>query len=82
VAVGSIFPTSTKKDTRPAGLDILRSVRDSIDTPLVAIGGINEKNAEEVINAGADSICVATAVTASTDPKTSAEILAEKFSHV
>jgi len=82
VAVGSIFPTSTKKDTRPAGLDILRSVRDSINTPLVAIGGINEKNVEDVINAGADSICVATAVTASADPKTSAEILAEKFSGV
>lgn len=82
VAVGSIFPTSTKKDTRPAGLDILRSVRDSINTPLVAIGGINEKNADDVISAGADSICVATAITASADPKASAEILAGKFSDV
>jgi len=37
--------------------------------PLVAIGGINETNAFQVIQAGADGIAVVSAICASPDPE-------------
>lgn len=60
LAVGPIFPTSTKSDTSPiVGLEGLKRIRSEIgDFPLVAIGGIQAKNAPTVLKAGADSVAV------------------------
>ncbi len=64
VAIGPIFPTSSKKDTEPVlGLENLRKVRDVLGViPLVAIGGITRINAREVLAAGADSVAVISAL--------------------
>lgn len=64
LAIGPIFATTTKSDTAPVlGLDGLRTVRQAIgDFPLVAIGGITRDNAREVIQAGADSVAVISAL--------------------
>ena len=64
LAIGPIFATTTKSDTAPViGLDGLRAVRQEIGTfPLVAIGGITRENAQEVIQAGADSVAVISAL--------------------
>jgi len=64
LAIGPIFATTTKTDTAPVlGLDGLRAVRMAIGAfPLVAIGGITHANAREVVDAGADSVAVISAV--------------------
>jgi thiamine-phosphate pyrophosphorylase len=64
LAIGPIFATTTKTDTAPVlGLDGLTAVRRAIGTfPLVAIGGITHANAHQVIQAGADSVAVISAV--------------------
>lgn len=64
LAIGPIFATTTKSDTAPVvGLDGLRVVREAIgEFPLVAIGGITHENAREVIQAGADSVAVISAL--------------------
>jgi thiamine-phosphate pyrophosphorylase len=64
LAIGPIFSTTTKTDTAPVlGLDGLRAVRRTIGQfPLVAIGGITLNNAREIIDAGADSIAVISAL--------------------
>ena len=62
IAVGSIFTTKTKLNSRPAGLDILRRVAGDAVAPVVAIGGINADNINAVAAAGADAVCVASAV--------------------
>ena len=64
VAIGPIFATTTKSDTAPVlGLEGLRTVRQAIGTfPLVAIGGITHGNASKVIEAGADSVAVISAL--------------------
>jgi len=64
LAVGPIFSTGTKSDTAPVlGLQALRAVRQAIGRfPLVAIGGINAGNAREVMDAGADSVAVISAL--------------------
>lgn len=64
IAIGPIFATSSKTDTFPtlglAGLEAVRKVVGNF--PLVAIGGISHANAREVIEAGADSVAVISAL--------------------
>jgi thiamine-phosphate pyrophosphorylase len=64
LAIGPIFATTSKSDTAPVlGLEGLRTVRRAIGAfPLVAIGGISHANAREVIEAGADSVAVISAL--------------------
>lgn len=62
IAVGSIYPSPSKEKTRPAGLKTLREVKRAVSQPVVAIGGINQDNVRPVIKAGADAICVISAV--------------------
>jgi thiamine-phosphate pyrophosphorylase len=75
VAVGSIYPTSSKEHTRPAGLETLHEVREATRLPIVAIGGINEDNIAEVMNAGADAVAVISAVLGAGDPAAAARRL-------
>ena len=79
IAVGSIYTTDTKSDTRPAGLSTLRDVADRVSAPIVAIGGIKASNIEAVAKAGADCVCVATAVTMAPDPAAATRELVERF---
>lgn len=64
IAIGPIFETATKSDTSPTlGLTGLRAVRKAVgNVQLVAIGGICHDNAREVIEAGADSVAVISAL--------------------
>jgi thiamine-phosphate pyrophosphorylase len=64
LAIGPVFPTTSKTDTSPVlGLEGLRAVRNAIgDFPLVAIGGITHLNARQAIEAGADSVAVISAL--------------------
>ena len=60
IAIGPIFATLTKENPDPiVGIEGLKTVRQAIgDFPLVAIGGINSKNAKEVLDSGTDSVAV------------------------
>ena len=60
LAIGPVFPTSTKENPDPVvGLEGVRLARQALgDSPLVGIGGISEVNAREVIAAGADSVAL------------------------
>jgi thiamine-phosphate pyrophosphorylase len=63
VAVGPVFATETKLDAEPVvGLDGVRRARTLTTKPIVAIGGITRGNARSVIEAGADSIAVISAL--------------------
>lgn len=62
IGFGPVFHTTTKDAGSPKGVDALRSVREVVGIPVVAIGGINEDNIEVVLDAGADAAAVATAI--------------------
>ena len=79
VAVGAIFPTGSKTNTRPAGLDTIRQVRSAVSLPVVAIGGINEGNIALVVEAGADSAAVISTVVSADDVAAAARSLAAKI---
>ncbi|MEK7372588.1 MAG: thiamine phosphate synthase [candidate division NC10 bacterium] len=69
IAVGSIFPTGTKAGFQLVGLDLLRELRPRLGVPVVAIGGITEANAAQVMEAGADAAAVISAVCGTPDPR-------------
>lgn len=79
VSVGNLFGTTSKDDTRPATLDMLRAVKAAVPVPVCAIGGINESNIRSVIDAGADMASVISAVVAADDPREAARRLAQAF---
>lgn len=59
IAVGPIFPTSSKANPDPVvGLELIRQVRNLTEKPIVAIGGITLERAASVIEAGADCVAV------------------------
>ena len=59
VALGPVFATSSKRNPDPVvGLEELRRLRELLEKPLVAIGGITREKAPEVLRAGADSLAV------------------------
>ena len=49
IAVGAFYKTKTKKVKFRAKLDILRKIKKLSDKPIVAIGGINEKNYKKLL---------------------------------
>jgi len=77
VGVGSIYPSPSKPGTRLAGLEILRRVKNRVSVPIVAIGGINEDNVAEVIDAGAAAVAVISAVLGADNVKESSRRLVD-----
>lgn len=63
LGVGPIYPTGTKPDAvTPIGLEGLARIVQAVEIPVVAIGGISEENAAEVIACGAEGVAVISAV--------------------
>ena len=78
VAVGALFPTTSKAVTRPASPERLREVKQAVSVPVVGIGGISEGNIDQVLAAGADAVAVISAVTAAADVRAAAARLAAR----
>jgi thiamine-phosphate pyrophosphorylase len=65
IGVGPIFSTKTKKDVVDAvGFDYLDYVVKNIPIPFVAIGGIKEHNAAELVERGAYCLAMITEIVA------------------
>lgn len=79
VAVGRVFPSTTKPDTRDATLETIRDVKAAVSIPVVAIGGITADNVDQVIAAGADAAAVITAVCEADDVEEAALIISKRF---
>jgi thiamine-phosphate pyrophosphorylase len=79
LAISPVFFTATKTDiTTPWGLEGLRKARTITDLPLVAIGSIRRDNTREVIQAGADSVAVVSAIVGVEDPEQATRVLVEE----
>ncbi|MBW2607639.1 MAG: thiamine phosphate synthase [Deltaproteobacteria bacterium] len=76
IGISPIFATPTKTDTAPPlGLEGLKVICKAVSLPKVAIGGLNRKNAGEVILNGAGGIAVVSAIVSADDPRKAAEEL-------
>ena len=79
IAVGSIFPTTSRAEFQLVGTDLIRRVRPAVPVPLVAIGGITADNAPDVIRAGADGVAVISAICAQRDPESATRALLDRL---
>ena len=77
VSVSPVFLTPTKPDAQCAvGLEGIALIRSAVpEAPLLAIGGIDVRNARSVVAAGADGVAVVSAIMASPDPEAAAAAL-------
>ena len=62
LGVGPVYPTGTKPTAKPVTLEYVRWAAVNIRIPWFAIGGINLDNLDEVVAAGAQRICVVSAI--------------------
>ncbi len=81
VAIGSVFPSSTKPAAVRAPLELLAAARAESGLPVVAIGGITHSNAAQAIAAGADMVAVISAVFDAADVDRAARGFARLFKH-
>ena len=77
IAFGSFFNSKLKPNAKRASLKILNWAKKNIKKPVVAIGGINEKNYKNLIKAGANYIAISTVIW--NNPFLKPEISIKKF---
>ena len=80
VAIGGVFPTTSKDNKTSIGPGGLRQLVAAVRAraphyPIGAIAGITEANTPDVIAAGADGICVISALSGASDPAAMAQKL-------
>ena len=79
IGSGAVFPTATKDDADSVSKEELKSIVDSIDIPVVAIGGITIENASELKDTGIAGFSVVSAIMSADDPKEASQKLREIY---
>jgi thiamine-phosphate pyrophosphorylase len=67
IGVGSVFSTTTKKDIKRLTPDTLKEISNTVNIPVVAIGGITKDNILQLSGSGVDGVAVISALFAKTD---------------
>ena len=62
IAIGPVYATDTKPTAKPVTLEYVRWAAANVKIPWFAIGGIHLKNLDDVLAAGAERICVVSAI--------------------
>lgn len=79
IGTGAVFPTATKDDAPKITKKDLKEIVESINIPVVAIGGITLDNAHELTDTGIAGLSVVSAIMSSENPKKSSEELLKIF---
>ena len=77
IAFGSFFKSKLKQNTIKANVNILRWAKKNVKKPIVAIGGINNKNYKKLMRAGAKYIAISSFIW--DNPKLKPELAIRKF---
>lgn len=67
IGVGAVFSTTTKNDASDVSHETLKEICEAVTIPVVAIGGINERNILELKGSGVDGVAVISAIFAKPD---------------
>ena len=79
IAIGPIYPTSTKGHEPSVGIEIIHEISEAVSIPIIAIGAITLENLDEVLKAGASRIAVCSAIIGSKDIYSSTRQFKEKL---
>lgn len=76
---GAVFGSATKLDARKMSLEMLDDICESVSIPVVAIGGIDEDNVDQLSGHKMDGIAVVSALFGAASPQAAARRLREKM---
>jgi len=79
LVAGHVFDTSSKPDLPAIGLDGLKAIVAAANAPVIAIGGIDQRNARSVISAGATGVAIMSSINQSEDPAVTASAIASEL---
>lgn len=79
IGCGAVFPTSTKDDADSVSIEEFKKIKESVDIPVIAIGGIKKDNISQLKDTGVDGISVVSAIMNADEPKTASEELLKEF---
>ena len=79
LGVGTIFDTTTKQGLTAKGPEFIQKIREVSPLPIYAIGGIDSSNAQQVKDAGADGVAVASNLFKAENPVTEANAIKAIF---
>ncbi len=79
LGVGAVFATPSKSDSVLIGIDGLQAICENVALPVVAIGGINEQNLDNLAHIGIAGVAVIRAIMDSACPKEATKDLKAKF---
>lgn len=82
IGTGAAFPTGTKRDTYVISHHTIRDICKNTDIPVVAIGGIDYDNVEQLRGTCIDGVAVVSAIFAKENIEKAAEKLKEKVLRV
>ncbi len=70
ISISPIFDTANKDYfIKPLGVGEIGKIKELINIPVIALGGINENNVNEVLKNGADGVAVISAILLSDSPE-------------
>jgi len=80
ITFGPVFDTPSKAGLlKPTGVEEIQKLKNESDLPIVAVGGINEKNVEAVLDGGAGGIAVISSIMRADNPESAARCLCTKI---
>ncbi|MDP6265965.1 MAG: thiamine phosphate synthase [Candidatus Woesearchaeota archaeon] len=77
ITIGPIYKTRAKDFT--VGTEIIKEFVSKVEKPVIAIGGINKNNIDEVLKQGIKSVAVISAVVSAENVKEAAKKLVQKI---
>ena len=75
LGVGAVFPTGSKDDAEEVSHDTVRAICEAVSIPVVAIGGISQKNVMQLSGTGICGIAVISAIFAQKDIREATALL-------
>ena len=73
LGVGAMFNTTTKLDAKSVSIETLKSIKEEVNLPIVAIGRLNLNNIQELKYSNIDGYAVVSAILGAEDIKSECE---------
>jgi thiamine-phosphate pyrophosphorylase len=81
ISVGPVFKSPTKPELKPIGIEMLRRITKMSRKDVVAIGGINLYNLEDVLSSGVNSVAMVSAVLSYKNPGARVRVFRERINN-
>ena len=81
IGIGPVFETETKKNKKPIGIEMIKTLTKDLNIPWFAIGGIKKNNISLLKCNGFKKIALVSELMNSEDPKEKAIMILKELSH-